>query len=88
MKGAFFITNCVNVEVRGPVRAYHNPAELPFTQGTIKEINNDKASGYNWVIQVHVSLQGALDVASRKIMDTARRGINSLFKAVVRSAKC
>lgn len=56
MKSAFFITNCVNTEIRGPVRAYQNPTDLPFTQGTIKEINNDKASGYNWVIQVCIGL--------------------------------
>ena len=55
----FFITNCVNTEIRGPVRAYHNPADLPFTQGTIKEINNAKASGYNWVIQVRSIPQSA-----------------------------
>ena len=59
MKSMFFITNCVNTEIRGPVRAYHNPTDLPFTQGTIKEINNDKASGYNWVIQVHSNSQPA-----------------------------
>ena len=64
LKGAIFITNCVNVEVRGPVRAYHNPADLPFTQGTIKEINNDKASGYNWVIQVHIHPQCASQACS------------------------
>ena len=51
-KAGFLVINCANVEVRGPVRAYHNPTDLPFTQGTIKEINNNKADGYNWIVQV------------------------------------
>lgn len=53
-KAGFFITDCVNVEVRGPVRAYH--LDLPFTQGTITDISNDKSQGYYWSVQVSTAI--------------------------------
>ena len=53
MKTGIFITDCVNVEVRGPVQAYHS--SMPFTQGTVTAISNDKHQGYYWEVQVSVS---------------------------------
>ena len=53
-KSGFFITDCVNVEVRGPARAYH--VDLPFTQGTITDISNDKSQGYYWLVQVSTAI--------------------------------
>ena len=53
MKAGFLISDCANVEVRGPVRAYHS--SMPFTQGTVTAISNDKYQGYYWEVQVSIS---------------------------------
>ena len=52
MKAGFLISDCVDVEVRGPARAYHS--RMPFTQGTVTAISNDAHQGYYWEVQVSV----------------------------------
>lgn len=51
-KAGFSIVECANVEIVGPVTAYHALYNLPFTQGSITAITNDSAHGYTWTVQV------------------------------------
>ena len=49
----FYLVECANVELKGPVTAYHAPHALPFTQATITNIADSPDSGYSWDLKVH-----------------------------------